>query len=61
MRLGSLSGLLIADVRITHGSSDILWRRISCISRKSFPIWLSRIVAAPWRSPWAVIFPTPSE
>jgi hypothetical protein len=34
-----------------------LWRRSSWISRRSFPTWLRRIVAAEWRSPWAVISP----
>ena len=36
-----------------------LWRSNSWISRKSFPTWLSRIVAAEWRNPCAVISPTP--
>ena len=29
------------------------------ISRRGFPTWLRRIVAAEWRNPWAVISPTP--
>ena len=36
-----------------------LWRSNSWISRKSFPTWLRRIVAAEWRNPCAVISPTP--
>jgi DNA-directed RNA polymerase specialized sigma24 family protein len=36
-----------------------LWRSNSWISRKSFPTWLRRIVAAEWRNPCTVISPTP--
>ena len=38
----------------------LLWRRSSWIFRKAFSTWLSKMVAALWRSPWAVISPTQS-
>ena len=44
-----------------RGSGQRLCRSSSWISRKSFPTWLSRIVAALWRSPCAVISSTPRD
>ena len=58
-RLRRLPGLLIADVGVAHGGADIFLAEQLLDFAKSFPTWLSRIVAALWRSPWAVISPTP--
>ena len=57
--LRSLPCLFVADVGVAVVRM-FLWRSSSWISRKSFPTWLRRIVAAEWRNPWAVISPTPS-
>jgi hypothetical protein len=59
-RLRGLPRLFVADMGVSHGRTDILVAEQLLDFPQIFSTWLSKIVAAECRSPWAVISPTPS-